>query len=91
MIPILYLYFIINKKQKAINLRQKYFHSYDTYTLLTFYYKQKATSNKFTPEIFKSKKFLETKGTRNESTQENYFLIVYKHTVKYIITLNIPK
>ena len=52
MIPILYLYFIINKNQQAINSRQKYFHSHDTYTLLIFHHKQKATSNKFTPEIF---------------------------------------
>ena len=28
-----YLSFVINKKEQARNLRQKYFHSYDTYTL----------------------------------------------------------
>ena len=50
MIPILYLYSIINKKEQAIN---------------------------FVPEIFKPKKFLKTKGTRNESMPENYFFHFY--------------
>ena len=43
---------IINKKEQAINLRQKYFYSYDTYTLLIFHQARKGTSNKFVPEIF---------------------------------------
>ena len=52
MIPILYFYFIKTKKEKARNFRQKYFHSYDTYTLLIFHQKQKRTTNKFAPEKF---------------------------------------
>ena len=39
---------IINKKEQAINLCQKYFNSYDTF----YYDKQKGTSNKFAPEMF---------------------------------------
>ena len=50
MIPILYLYFIKTEKEQAINLRQKHFHSYDTYTLIIFYQNRKGTSNKFAPE-----------------------------------------
>ena len=46
-----YLYFIMNKKVEAINLRQKYFHYYDTYTLLIFHENQKVTSNKFVRKI----------------------------------------
>ena len=44
----LYLYFIKTKKKEAINLCQKYCHSYDTYISLW----TKRTSNKFAPEIF---------------------------------------
>ena len=52
--PILYLYFIKTKKKQAINLRQKYFHQYDTYPFLIFHQKQKGPSNQFAPEIFSS-------------------------------------
>ena len=47
---------IIRYKQneQAINLRQKYFHSYDNYTFLIFHRNQKGTSNKFMLEIFHS-------------------------------------
>ena len=69
MIAILNMYFIKTEKEQAINLHQKYFYSYDTYTSS----KPKGTSNKFVPETLKPKKFLKTKGTRNESTPENYF------------------
>ena len=41
MIPILYLYFIINKKEQAINFVPEIFHFHDTYTLLIFHHKQK--------------------------------------------------
>ena len=43
---------VINKKEQAINLHQKYFHFYNTYPLLIFYQNQKGTSNKFAPKIF---------------------------------------
>ena len=49
-----YLSFIINKKEQAIHLHQKYFHLYDTYTFLIFHQYWKGTSNKFAPEIFSS-------------------------------------
>ena len=39
---------IINKKEQAINLRQKYFHLYDTF----YYNNQKGTSNESTPENY---------------------------------------
>ena len=48
MIPILHY----EQKGQAINLHQKYFHYYDTYTLLIFHQNQKRTSNKFALEIF---------------------------------------
>ena len=54
MIPILYLYFIKAKKEQAINLQKKYFHHFDTYTLLLFHRNQRGTRNKFAPEIFSS-------------------------------------
>ena len=42
------------QKEQAINLRQKYFHSYDTYTLIILHQNRKGTSNKFALEIFSS-------------------------------------
>ena len=50
MIPMLHY----KQKEQAINLRQKYFHHYDTYVLLIFHQNQKGTSNKFAEEIFSS-------------------------------------
>ena len=43
-----HLFGIKTKKEQAINLRWKYFNSYDPLC----YNKQKGTSNKFAPEIF---------------------------------------
>ena len=40
---------IKTKNEEAINLRQKYIHSYDTF----YNNKHKVTSNKLVPEIFK--------------------------------------
>ena len=39
---------IVNKREQAINLLQKYFHWYDTF----YKNKQKGTSKKVAPEIF---------------------------------------
>ena len=57
MIRILYLYFVKTNKEEVINLHQKDFHDYDTYTLLIFHQNQKGTSNKFAREISKPKNF----------------------------------
>ena len=63
------------------------------YFFIFYYQNQKGTSNKSVPEKFEPKNFKNQKGTSNKSVPENYFFIfvIHRHTLKYIITLCIPK
>ena len=53
---------------------------------------KKEQANKFAPDKIEPKKILKPKEEQaNKSVLEKYFLIVYKHTVKCMITLCILK
>ena len=86
MIPILYLYFIKTKKETVINFCKKYFHHYDTYTLLIFHQNQRRTSNKFAPEIFsllwhQYLHFIKTKNEEAINLHQKYFHYYHPYTL----------
>ena len=69
------LFTIIIKKEKAINLRWKYFHLYD----LLYYNKLKVTSKKIVPDLYDPLYYNKLKGASKKIVPDLYDTFYYSN------------